>query len=256
MPIARFFRKQPPPRPADSAKIPAGRRVYAIGDVHGCNDLLKQLLQKISADDADRGPAQTQIIFLGDLIDRGPDSAGVIDTAIATQKQRPRTRFLTGNHEEVFLDAIRSRDPHILRYFIGIGGENTILSYPITRAEYLRLDMDQLAARLIRYIPKEHIEFIQSFEDQIIVGDYVFVHAGIRPGVPLNEQRVKDLRWIRREFLDHRGDLEKVVIFGHTIFDQVDECGSRIGIDTGAYHSGRLTAIGLEGGERWYLQTG
>lgn len=253
--LAGFFRKKPSPSPIDTARVPAGHRIYAIGDVHGCNDLLKRLLQMISADDANRGPADTQIIFLGDLIDRGFDSAGVIDTALALKKQRPSTRFLCGNHEEVFLDAIKSRDPETLRFFIRIGGESTILSYPIPRAEYLKLDMEQLAARLPEYIPQEHVAFLESFEDQIMMGDYLFVHAGIRPGVPLAEQKAKDLRWIRREFLDHRGDLEKVVIFGHTIFDQVNEGGSRIGIDTGAYNSGKLTAIGLESGERWYLQS-
>ena len=89
----------------------------------------------------------------------------------------------------------------------------------------------------------------------IIVGDYAFVHAGVRPGVPLDQQKTSDLRWIRDEFVGQRGDLEKVIIYGHTIYEDVDERGSRIGIDTGAYDSGKLTAIGLEGGERWYLQT-
>ncbi|MBP7952209.1 MAG: serine/threonine protein phosphatase, partial [Sphingorhabdus sp.] len=126
---------------------------------------------------------------------------------------------------------------------------------PIPRSEYLTLDMEQLAVRLPELIPPNHVEFLDSFEDQIVIGDYVFVHAGIRPDVPLADQKTKDLRWIRNGFLDHKGDLEKVVIFGHTIFEEVEERGSRIGIDTGAYDSGKLTAIGLEGGERWYLQT-
>lgn len=254
--IAGLFKRKEALRPINTARVPAGRRIYAIGDVHGRNDLLKALLRQILQDDHDRGEADTQIILLGDLVDRGPDSSGVIDTALALKDWRPNTRFLAGNHEEVFLDAIHSGDPKILRFFIRIGGESTILSYPITRSEYLKLDMEQLTARLPELIPQQHIEFLEGFENQIVVGDYVFVHAGIRPGVPLDQQKIKDLRWIRDGFLDHRGDLEKVVIFGHTIYDEVEERGSRIGIDTGAYDSGKLTAIGLEGGERWYLQTG
>lgn len=253
--LGKFFKRSPKLRPVETARVPDGLRIYAIGDVHGRNDLLVELLRKILYDDHERGKADTQFILLGDLIDRGPDSAGVIETALALKDWRPSTRFLTGNHEEVFLDAIKSGDPKTVRFFIRIGGESTILSYPIPRSEYLTLDMEQLAVRLPELIPPNHVEFLDSFEDQIVIGDYVFVHAGIRPDVPLADQKTKDLRWIRNGFLDHKGDLEKVVIFGHTIFEEVEERGSRIGIDTGAYDSGKLTAIGLEGGERWYLQT-
>ncbi len=236
--------------------VPAGRRIYAIGDIHGRNDLFTNLLEQIEADDAARGGAETQIILLGDLVDRGPDSAGVIDTAMALKAQRPNTAFLTGNHEEVFVAACRKRDTKTLRFFIRIGGEATIMSYPIPRTEYLTLDMEQLSARLATLIPEEHLAFLENFDDQIIIGDYAFVHAGIRPGIPLADQKTSDLRWIRDEFVGQRGDLEKVIIYGHTIYKDADERGSRIGIDTGAYESGKLTAIGLEGGERWYLQTG
>jgi serine/threonine protein phosphatase 1 len=254
--ISRLFKKRIISRPIDTAVVPAGRRIYAIGDIHGRNDLFTDLLAQIEADDAARGAAQTQIILLGDLVDRGPDSAGVIDTAMALKAHRPNTAFLTGNHEEVFVAACRKRDTKTLRFFIRIGGEATIMSYPIMRTEYLALDMEQLSARLATLIPEEHLAFLESFEDQIIIGDYAFVHAGIRPGVPLAEQTTSDLRWIRDEFVAQRGDLEKVIIYGHTIYEEADERGSRIGIDTGAYESGKLTAIGLEGGERWYLQTG
>ena len=254
--IKGFFKKNFKDRPIDSARIPDGKRVYAIGDVHGRNDLLKQLLRQIIHDDHTRGDAKMEVILLGDLVDRGPDSAGVIETAMQLKQWKPDTRILMGNHEEVFLDAVKSGDPKVARFFIRIGGESTILSYPITRMEYLKLDMEQLTERLPDLVPHSHIEFMESFEDRIIIGDYAFVHAGIRPGVPLDEQKKKDLRWIRDGFLDHKGDLEKVIIFGHTIYDEVEERGSRIGIDTGAYDSGKLTAIGLEGGERWYLQTG
>lgn len=253
--LGRLFKKTAVQRPLDTARVPDGMRVYAIGDIHGRNDLLQALLAKIEADDAERGPADTHIIFLGDLMDRGPDSAGVIDTAMGLRDAGCKVRFLMGNHEEVFVQACRKNDNKVTRFFLRIGGEATVLSYPITRAEYIGLDMEQLSERLMTLVPPEHLDFIESFEDQIVIGDYVFVHAGIRPGVPLSEQKPKDLRWIREEFVDQRGDLEKVVVYGHTIYDDIEERGSRIGIDTGAYASDKLTALALEGGERWYLQT-
>ena len=200
-------------------------------------------------------PAEAnEIARLSDLMDRGEDSAGVIETAIALKAAGKNVRFLMGNHEEVFVRACRKNDPKITRFFLRIGGEATVLSYPITRAEYISLDMEQLSERLASVVPQEHLEFIESFEDQIVIGDYAFVHAGIRPGVPLSEQKPSDLRWIREDFVDQRGDLEKVIVYGHTIYE-VEERGSRIGIDTGAYASDKLTALALEGGERWYLQT-
>jgi serine/threonine protein phosphatase 1 len=253
--LGRLFKKAAASRPLDTARVPDGVRIYAIGDIHGRSDLLHNLLRQIEADDQARGPADTQIVFLGDLMDRGPDSAGVIETAMALKTAGRKVRFLMGNHEEVFVKACRKCDPKVTRFFLRIGGEATVLSYPITRAEYITLDMEQLSERLANLVPQEHLEFIESFEDQIVIGDYAFVHAGIKPGVPLSEQKPSDLRWIREEFVEQRGDLEKVVVYGHTIYDDVEERGSRIGIDTGAYASDRLTALALEGGERWYLQT-
>ncbi|MEE9434348.1 MAG: metallophosphoesterase family protein [Sphingorhabdus sp.] len=242
--------------PLNVARVPDGMRVYAIGDIHGRKDLLKQLINQIDTDDAERGAASTLIIFLGDLVDRGPDSAGVIEKAIKLQRKRgSNVRFLMGNHEEVFLKACRKMDKKITRFFIRIGGEETILSYPISKKEYRELDMEQLSVRLPEIVPEEHLAFLESFEDQIIIGDFLFVHAGIRPDVPLPQQTTSDLRWIREDFLDHRGDFEKVVVYGHTIYNDVREKRCSLGIDTGAYESGKLTALGLEGGERWYLQT-
>jgi serine/threonine protein phosphatase 1 len=253
--LARLFKKAAVQRPLDTARVPDGMRIYAIGDIHGRNDLLHSLLEKIEADDATRGPADTHIIFLGDLMDRGSDSAGVIDTAIALRDSGRNVRFLMGNHEEVFVSACRKNDTKVTRFFLRIGGEATVLSYPIPRSEYITLDMEQLSERLTTLVPQAHLEFIDSFEDQIVIGDYAFVHAGIRPGVPLSEQKPSDLRWIREDFVDQRGDLEKVIVYGHTIYDEVEERGSRIGIDTGAYASDKLTTLALEGGDRWYLQT-
>ena len=252
--LKRLFQRRKSSQPIDSATIPEGRRVYAIGDVHGRNDLLQRLLDKIVKDDGERGAVESEIIFLGDLVDRGPDSAGVIETAMRARETFGNVRFLMGNHEEVYLAAASGEDKAV-RFFNRIGGRETILSYDITMKEYMELDMTQLAQRIPDLFPRSHVEFIASFEDQITIGDYAFVHAGVRPGVPLSQQRPKDLRWIREDFLSAQDPHEKIIVYGHTINDDVVETGTRIGIDTGAYYSEKLTALALQGSERWYLDT-
>lgn len=236
--------------PAPTAAIPAGQRVYAVGDVHGCADLFEGLIAAIEADDANRGAADTTVVLLGDLIDRGPDSAGVIRLARDWQ-QRRRVRILMGNHEEMFLAALRK--PSVMRPFLRFGGRETLLSYPIDPAEYTRADIDEVMTLAQAAIPAEDLAFVASFEDQVTIGDYHFVHAGVRPGLPLEAQKIGDLRWIREPFLDHTGDFGAVVVHGHTITDKPDFRANRIGVDTGAYSSGRLTALGLEGTTRWLL---
>lgn len=239
---------------APPAHVPDGLRIYAIGDIHGRRDLLDDLLFRIDADDRARGAARSQLIFLGDLVDRGPDSAGVIQRTMELKSGGRSARFLMGNHEEVFLKALGG-SLEALRFFVKIGGRATILSYGFDEAEYDAMDYDALMAALIARVPRAHIDFLRGFEDRIAIGDYLFVHAGIRPRVPVEEQVGGDLRWIRSEFLDFRGDHGAVVVHGHTISEDVEERSNRIGIDTGAFATGRLTAIGLEGGERWYLDT-
>lgn len=247
--LRRALESAPPP-----ARVPDGVRVYAIGDIHGRLDLLDQLLFRMEADERARGEARTELIFLGDLVDRGPNSAGVVQRALELQQSGRAVRFLMGNHEEVFLKALGG-SVEALRFFVRIGGRATILSYGFDEAEYDALDYDELLPALISRVPAEHVAFLKRFEDRITIGDYLFVHAGIRPRVPLEEQTGGDLRWIRSEFLDFRGDHGAVVVHGHTICDEVEERPNRIGIDTGAFASGRLTALGLQDGERWYLST-
>jgi len=250
----KLFNKTAGVKPLDNASIPDGRRVYAIGDVHGRNDLLQTLIEKVIDDDEIAAPAQSEIIFLGDLVDRGPDSSGVIDTAIELKEKLGDVRFLMGNHEEVFLSAVTG-DEKAVRFFNRIGGKETILSYDISMREYMEVDNAGLAKILPGLIPAKHVEFIKKFEDQIIIGDYAFVHAGVKPGVPLGEQKPKHLRWIREEFLEERQPFEKVIVYGHTISDEVVEKSNRIGIDTGAYYTDNLTALVLEGSDRRYLNT-
>jgi serine/threonine protein phosphatase 1 len=252
MVLARLFKKTPPPR---AAAIPAGERVYAIGDIHGRDDLFAQLLAMIAADDAARGGARSSLILLGDLVDRGPASRAVVDRAIALRDQwGDRFHWLIGNHEEVFLKALRG-DPDVVRYFVRIGGEPTILSYGIDPDIYRIMTFDELAEALPRIVPTAHAAFLDAGQDQVVIGDYLFVHAGIRPGIAIKAQQPSDLRWIRGEFLNDSSDHGQIVVHGHTITDQPAELSNRIGIDTGAYTTGKLTALGLEGEDRWFLTT-
>lgn len=244
--LFNFAAREQAPQPI----VPPGRRIYAIGDIHGRLDLLDLLLERIAGDD-ERGDAE--LIFLGDLVDRGDDSRGVVDRLLALRDTRS-ARFLMGNHEEVFLRALEG-DLKALRFLTRIGGRETLLSYGISEEQYRALDYDDLLVLAQKLVPATHRAFLASFERWIEIGDYLFVHAGLRPGVALADQQQSDLCWIRGEFLDHRESFGKIVVHGHSITDEVDERPNRIGIDTGAFASGRLTALGLEGAMRWYLST-
>lgn len=232
------------------ACVPQGQRVYAIGDIHGRFDLFEDLLSQIETDNANRGDADTWIVLLGDLIDRGPDSCRVVERAIDLARGG-NVRILAGNHEEMLLGSMTNEET--LRHFLRHGGKETLFSYGLTTEDYNRSTLRQLHERLPDLIPRSHLDFFEAMENRIVFGDYLFVHAGIRPGVPLDAQILPDLRWIRREFLDHAEPHSHVVIHGHTITDEPVVRFNRIGIDTGAFSSGRLTAIGLERGDRWFL---
>lgn len=238
--------------PAPLAAIPDGERVYAVGDIHGRRDLLTVLANAIDADEAARGPARTTVVLLGDLVDRGPDSAGVIAFARAWQ-QRRHVRILAGNHEEMFVDSFSNEG--VLREFLRHGGRETVLSYGIDPQAYTQADLPETQRLMERHIPQGDRDFLAGLEDIIAIGDYLFVHAGVRPDVPLDQQRTGDLRWIRGAFLDHTASFGPTVVHGHTIFAKPDVRHNRIGIDTGAYSSGRLTALGLEGTARWLIET-
>ena len=234
-------------------RVPDGVRAYAIGDVHGRDDLLADLLNQIEADIAKRPLARNHIIMLGDLIDRGPDSCGVIERLRRFKIAGCELHVVSGNHEEVLLRLLEG-EYGILPSWLKFGGEETLQSYGADVERIRRAD-EPTGLRLIRAaIPATHQAFLRSLDDTVRVGDYVFVHAGIRPRVELLEQAQSDLRWIRQPFLDDDSDHGFVVIHGHTISSDVVERENRVGIDTGAYASGRLTALGLEGEDRWFLQ--
>lgn len=250
--LSRLLSRRRPSAPP--AQLPAGRRLYAVGDVHGRLDLLDELLRRIDADDASRGGAQTGIILLGDLVDRGPDSAGVVERVRQMCDSRQDVRCLCGNHEEIFLGAYDG-DPDLVRLLLRAGGYETLLSYGMDAATIDQATIAELVDMMVRDIPAEQIAFLRSLDDYLLEGDYLFVHAGIRPGLPLEQQTSRDLRWIRQPFLEHGGHHGKYVVHGHTITDGVDERANRIGIDTGAYRTGRLTALGIEGEHRWIIDT-
>ena len=248
--IRRLFEREEIARP--EAALPAGQRVYAVGDIHGRLDLFEVLIAAVEADDAASGSADTTVILLGDLVDRGPDSAGVIARAREWQRGRP-VRILAGNHEEMFLQSFEKTET--LRHFLRFGGKETVLSYGVDRQTYQAASVEEVQELMQTAVPTEDRAFLESFEDMIALGDYLFVHAGISPEVPFEEQRTHDLRWIREPFLLDDTDHGFVVVHGHTISPEVELMPNRIGIDTGAYRTGVLTALAIEGSRTWFLQT-
>lgn len=243
-----FFRS---PSPVKLPAVPDGTRYYAIGDIHGRLDLFEAIIAGIEEEIAGAPGFEHRIVLLGDLVDRGPDSAGVIERTRQWQHNR-NVRVLAGNHEDMFLGAFEK--PEALRHFLKHGGYETVLSFGLTTHDLSNLTLEEIHERYCTVIPQSTRDYVAGFETMIRAGDYVFVHAGIDPARPLAEQKRSDLLWIRDGFLDHEGALEKVVVHGHTIFDHVMDCGNRIGIDTGAFRSGVLTALVLEGDQRRILQ--
>lgn len=247
--LTQLFRSPAPVMPPPA--VPDGERWYVIGDIHGRCDLLDALVTAIDDDDAQAGEAASTVVFLGDLIDRGPESAGVVAVTRAWQRRRT-VRCLAGNHEEMFLESFT--DFEMLRHFLRHGGRETILSYGIEREVYDALTLEELQAEMARLVPEEDRAFLSGLEEWIEAGDYLFVHAGIDPTRAFDEQRRSDLLWIRERFLRHADPFSHVVVHGHTIFDEVEDTGHRIGIDTGAFRTGRLTALVLEGSARRTIQ--
>ncbi len=231
--------------------VPDGERYYIVGDIHGRLDLFEAMIDSIELDDARAGKADSTVILLGDLVDRGPDSAGVLRRAREWQAKR-QVRILLGNHEDMFLESLK--DCEVLQHFLKYGGRETILSFGVSQDQLDQMSIDHLFALLPELVPHDLLEFMSSFEEMIVAGDYVFVHAGIEPLTPLNEQMRSDMLWIRDRFLRYEGALEKIVVHGHTIFDEVADCGNRIGIDTGAFRTGKLTALVLEAEQRSIIQ--
>jgi serine/threonine protein phosphatase 1 len=226
-------------------RLPEGIRIYALGDIHGRSDLLKQMFTVIDADIA-RNPIGRPIeVFLGDYIDRGPDSAHTLDLLIERSLSR-ETVFLKGNHEAHFLEVLR--DPAKLEDWRQFGGLQTLMSYGIQPT--LNPDASEqadLISALTNVISRDHLRFLRGLKPSFVCGDFFFVHAGVRPGIPLNEQQETDLLWIRNEFLDSDENFGKFIVHGHTPVREPDIRPNRINIDTGAYATGNLTLLTIQG---------
>jgi len=231
-----------------------GYRAYVVGDVHGRLDLLEELLARIHSELQRRPAERTLLVFVGDLIDRGPSSADVIERLRTYRRDGIQPVFILGNHEEVLLRILRGESQLITKWR-WFGGSECLQSYGVESEQLAHLGDDEALAVVRRAIPRNHVEFLESFVDSCRFGDYLFVHAGIRPGIDLDQQSQSDLRWIREPFLLDESDHGFVVVHGHTISPEVQDRPNRIGIDTGAYRTGVLTALAIEGYDRWLIDT-
>ena len=238
---------------SSAASLPAGLRIYAIGDIHGRLDLLDRLFAQIR-DDLETAPASTLTIFLGDYVDRGKDGAGVLERLSRGEAPTPFCA-LRGNHEDVLLRFLE--DKSLLESWRQYGGLETLHSYGVNVSEAMRgRGFDAARRSLLERMPETHRAFLEQTQLSAAHGDYFFAHAGVRPGVPLDRQSGDDLMWIREEFLRFCGKHEKFVVHGHTPVPAPEVESNRINVDTGAFATSVLTALVLEGADRRFLQTG
>lgn len=238
-------------------RVPPGCRVYAVGDIHGRADLLDRLLARLEADAGRRRPERVVMVFLGDYVDRGPDSRAVVERLMAGPPAAGALAgaewlCLKGNHEQFMVRFLS--EPSVGPAWLWNGGLATVQSYA-TIPDGQEGDVAALQLLLSRALPPAHLRFLSRLPLLHVEGDYVFVHAGIRPGVALDDQDPTDLMWIRDDFLFDPTPLEKVVVHGHTVVPVPEIRPNRIDIDTGAYASGLLTALVLEGSERRFIMS-
>ncbi len=256
--LTRLFGRKPEREPPPPPPSTGGRLVYAVGDVHGRLDLLRQLVHAIIIDaGAARVREKPLLVFLGDYVDRGPESREVVDVLLELQA-RPEIEvaLLKGNHEHALLQFLE--DSGVGPAWLDFGAGATLASYGV-QPPASRTDLEAWAeARdlFAAVLPERHRRFYEELELVRVVGDYAFVHAGVRPGVPLADQVEQDLLWIRQEFLNDRGPFEKVIVHGHTPRETAELLPHRLGLDTGAYATGVLTAVRLCGEEQRLIQTG
>jgi len=239
-----FAGKFPSPGGGESPRVPDDVRIYAIGDVHGRADLLEQVLSRIDRDLSKRPSPRAIHVFVGDYVDRGPNARAVIDRLVERAKTHELV-CLKGNHESYLIEFLDA--PTILEAWRHFGGLETLLSYGLTPS--VKPDAAaqvNLAAALNRAMPYTHREFLQNLSLSFTCGDFFFAHAGIRPGIPLAQQREEDLLWIREDFLSCSKKFGKIVVHGHTPVLEPDIRPNRINIDTGAFATGRLTCLILE----------
>jgi serine/threonine protein phosphatase 1 len=239
----------------EAPRAPDGTVIWAVGDIHGRSDLLEPLLDAIGADLDACGAERRMAIFLGDYVDRGPASSGVLDLLSAfAERDSVEARFVTGNHEDRML--VFLTQPETGGAWGEFGGRETLWSYGVRPPSSREpADWAEASQAFGAALPAHHRALLGRMEPAVEAGDYFFCHAGARPGVPLSQQSPDDLMWIRAEFLEGRSRFERVVVHGHTPEAEVHADARRIGIDTGAYATGVLTGLRLEGTERRLLQT-
>ena len=234
--------------------IPHNQRVYGIGHIHGRADLLDELHQKILRDSEEYQGHKT-VVYLGDYIDRGEQSRQVIEMLLANPLAGFESVYLKGNHEKVLLDFIEY--PEAAVAWLTFGGREALKSYGIESEHFpVGLEVHELARQFDRKLPQKHRTFIGSGLENWQCGNYYFVHAGIRPGIALEEQSIEDKLWIRDEFLHSSKNHGKIIVHGHSITSEPEIKPNRIGIDTGAFTSGVLTCLVLEQDKQRFLQTG
>ena len=226
-------------------RLPDGLRIHAIPDIHGMDDALIDVLARIDADRAAHPSSRAVQIFLGDYVDRGPASREVLDRLIARASTH-EILMLKGNHETLFRDF--TTNPTLLGNWGKFGGLQTLISYGLKPSlNPGPEEQRELAREFERAVPPSHWQLIDQMPSSFSCGDFFFVHAGVRPGIPLAEQKDEDLLWIRQDFLLYEGDFEKFVVHGHTPVKEPDIRSNRINLDTGAYATGRLTCLAIEG---------
>lgn len=253
--ISKLFRSRGRSVAPSVPTIPEGTVVWAVGDIHGRLDLLQPLVEAMVADLADSTAIRQIVVFLGDYIDRGPDSRGVLQLlADLPSNSRIEWRFLKGNHEAAMLAFLE--DPSAGARWCEHGGDKALQSWGLRMPELSHRTeaWSRVAADLRHKLTRPEWAFLEDLELSITVGDYFFSHAGARPGVALDRQSSKDLMWIRQPFLDSPTAFERVIVHGHTPTTAVHADQRRIGIDTKAYETGVLSAVRLERDERRLLQ--
>ncbi len=235
------------------ARGPEGMRLYAIGDVHGRLDLLEKMHARIREEIERDKPADWRVIHLGDYVDRGPQSRQVIELLMAVCARDSRFIALAGNHDHGLVEFLA--EPSMDGLFMQNGGIETAASYGVAFGLFHQT-LRRFHADLLAAVPAEHIRFILSCKFSVAFGDFYFCHAGIRPGVALDRQVPDDLIWIRNEFLRFPGLHPKVIVHGHTITREAEMLANRVNLDTGAFRSGVLTALAVDGAEKRLIAVG
>jgi serine/threonine protein phosphatase 1 len=232
--------------------VPDGLRIYAVGDIHGCHAELEILMDLIEHDIRDTNNA-VRLVYLGDYIDRGPASKEVVARILKTGSQF-QTISLRGNHDQMLLDFLEN--PSAFVHWRDVGGRETLLSYGVIPPQSAdEKSMLQARDSLLRALPEDHLRFFRGLRYSARIGDYFFVHAGVRPGAALEDQTIDDMLCIREPFLRSAKDFGVKIVHGHTPTAEPVCRANRIGLDTGAYATGRLTAAVLEGAGLRFLHT-